>query len=183
MTPGLRNMTRFLAVAFASALTLIACEKKADAKASAATAASVPSSSSAGAAPVAPVSKAATPSTATTAVPDKVVVYYFHGNRRCRTCVGIGETVARTVSERFASEVKSGRLEFQQVNVDQPEHQHFIPEYQLSSPTMVVTARSGRVTAKWENCIKVWEYGHDATALSDYAEKQIRAYLAMLKRG
>jgi hypothetical protein len=115
------------------------------------------------------------------AVPDKVIVYYFHGERRCRTCLGIQETIARTIKDRFAAEIASTALSFQDIDYEAPGNEHFVKEFDLSFSTMVVTARKGQTLVKWENT-KVWDYAQDQPALADYTEKQIRAYLAMLKK-
>jgi hypothetical protein len=126
-------------------------------------------------------SVAATTAQAGTAT-DRVVVYYFHGNHRCRTCLGIQASIEKTIAERFGAETASAALSFQEVNIDAPENKHFIQEFNLSSSSMVLTANKGKAMLKWENCEKVWEHAHDQTALAEYTEKQIRAYLDMLKR-
>jgi hypothetical protein len=123
---------------------------------------------------------AAVPSAALTA--DSVVVYYFHGNRRCRTCMGIQRAIQTTVSERFADETASGALVFREVNIDEPANAHFVQEFDLSSSSMVVVARSGDEKVKWENCAEVWPLAHDEPALAAYAERQIRSYLALVRR-
>ncbi len=114
--------------------------------------------------------------------PDSVVVYYFHGNRRCRTCVGIEHAIQTTVGERFTSEIASGELVFREVNIDEPANAHFIKEFELSSSSMVVVARSGETTVKWENCTQIWPLARDPAGLSSYAEGQIRSYLGLLRR-
>jgi hypothetical protein len=114
--------------------------------------------------------------------PDSVVVYYFHGARRCKTCLGIQETIERTIQERFGAETASAALSFQDVNIDEPDNKHFVKEYNLSFSSMVVSARKGKETLKWENCDKVWEHARDPSALAEYTDRQIRSYLEMLKR-
>jgi hypothetical protein len=131
--------------------------------------------------------QASSPSVAATTVqpdgvPDKVVVYYFHGNRRCRTCLGIQESIVKTVRERFAAETASGALTFQEINFEEPENKHFAKDYDLSFGSMVVAAQKGPATLKWENCNKVWDLAHNEPALTDYTDKQIRTFLMMLKR-
>jgi len=116
------------------------------------------------------------------AAPDKVVVHYFHFTRRCPTCLGIQATIEKTIQERFKTETASGALTFQAVNLDLPENTHFAKDYNLGFSAMVVVAKQGETRLKWENCDKVWELGHDEPALTDYAEKRIRAYLDMLKK-
>ena len=114
--------------------------------------------------------------------PDSIVVYYFHGNRRCRTCMGIQRAIQTTINERFATETASGALVFREVNIDEPSNAHFVKEFDLSSSSMVVVAKSGETTVKWENCSQVWPLAHNEAALGDYAEKQIRSYLELVRR-
>ncbi|HOU93365.1 MAG TPA: nitrophenyl compound nitroreductase subunit ArsF family protein [Polyangiaceae bacterium] len=113
---------------------------------------------------------------------DGVVVYYFHGNRRCRTCMGIQRAIETTIQERFAAETASGVLVFREVNIDEPANAHFVAEFDLSSSSMVVAARSGDGTIRWENCAEVWPLARDEAALGAYAEQQIRRYLALVQR-
>jgi hypothetical protein len=113
---------------------------------------------------------------------DSVVVYYFHGNRRCRTCMGIQRAIQTTVSERFGPEVASGALVFREVNIDEPENAHFVKDFDLSSSSMVVVAKNGDKTVQWENCNEVWPLAHQETELASYAEKQIRSYLELIRR-
>jgi hypothetical protein len=115
------------------------------------------------------------------AAPDKVVAYYFHGDRRCKTCLGIQSAIQQTIKERFADETASGALVFQEVNIDQDANKRFVQEFQLSFSTLIVATKAGDKTVKWENCEKVWEYAHNQPALMEYTEGQIRQYLSMLK--
>lgn len=116
------------------------------------------------------------------AAPDTVVVYYFHGNRRCHTCVGIQETISSTIQERFGQETASGALTFKEINFEDPANKHFVKEFGLSFSSMVVAANQGQKTLKWENCEKIWPLARDKAALAEYADKSIRTYLAMLNK-
>jgi len=133
------------------------------------------------AAQMATAPKAATASAQADSASDKVIVYYFHGTRRCPTCLGIQETIAKTIRERFAAETASGALAFKEINFEEPENKHFVKEYSLGFSTMVVVANKGQATLKWDNFNKVWDYAHNPEALTEYTEKGVRAYLAMLK--
>jgi hypothetical protein len=114
-------------------------------------------------------------------VPDNVVVYYFHASRRCRTCLGIQQTITRTLQERFAEQTASGQLSLVEVDYEAPENRPLVLSYKLAFGSMVVAARKGDSTLKWENCSKVWELARDPEALSDYTEQRIRTHLAMLE--
>lgn len=131
-----------------------------------------------------PTSKPALPaaSAPADAAADKVVVHYFHFTRRCPTCLGIQATIEKTIQERFKAETAAGALAFQAVNLDEPANAHFAKDYNLGFSAMVVVAKKGETTLKWENCDKVWELGHNEPALTEYTEKRIRSYLDMIKK-
>ncbi|MFA6033029.1 MAG: nitrophenyl compound nitroreductase subunit ArsF family protein [Myxococcota bacterium] len=111
--------------------------------------------------------------------PDKIVVYYFHGNRRCKTCMGIQQTIEETIHKRFANERATGFLVYKEVNFEEPANKHYLEEYQLSFSTMVVAAMKGEKRLKYENCEKVWEFSHDQPKLVDYVAERIGEYLKM----
>jgi len=41
-----------------------------------------------------------------------VTAYYFHGNYRCHTCLTLERLSKKAIYEKFAKELKSGRLVF-----------------------------------------------------------------------
>jgi len=112
---------------------------------------------------------------------ERIVAYYFHGDRRCRTCLGIQETIERTIAERFPAETASGRLEYREVNFEQEQNKHFVQEFQLSFGTMIVAKVDDDKILEWENCGKVWDFGHEPPLLVDYVAERINAYLSKLK--
>lgn len=113
---------------------------------------------------------------------NSVVVYYFHGNRRCRTCMAIQRAVQTTVSERFARETAAQTLVFREVNIDEPANAHFVTEFELSASSMVVVAKRGEKVVKWENCSEVWPLAHQSSKLEAYVEQQIRSYLELARK-
>ena len=85
-----------------------------------------------------------------------MIAYYFHGKFRCASCVKIEALSRKAVTEGFPDELKSGRLRFLDVNVDEAQNRHFIAEYQLSSQSLILVAiRDGR-QVRWQNMEKVW---------------------------
>jgi hypothetical protein len=133
--------------------------------------------------PAASGEKTAVATTGAEGPADAVVVYYFHGTRRCPTCLGIQKTIAEAVRDRFAEETAAGDVVFREIDYDLKENKHFAEEFQLSFSTMIVALVKGGKTAKWENCDKVWEHARDPLQLGNYAEERIRAYLKLLREG
>ncbi len=113
--------------------------------------------------------------------PDRVVAFYFHGDRRCKTCLGMQDAIERTVRERFGAETAKGRLTFREINFEKDANKHFVREFQLSFSSLVVATMAGERTIRWENGDKLWEYAHDPPALMDYTEARIRAFLELLE--
>jgi hypothetical protein len=154
-----------VALLFAASSALSACDKAQGVEASAPAPSPEPASA-----------------TQAAAAADNVVVYYFHGNKRCRTCVGMQQVISQTVSERFRDQIASGALNFMEVNYEEPENKHFVDEYKLGFSTMVVAARQGQKNLKWENCDKVWESSRNPPALAAYTEDRVRAHLDLVKK-
>lgn len=111
---------------------------------------------------------------------DTVLAYYFHGHRRCRTCVGIQNGIQQAIQERFQADVAAGRLTFREVNIDEDANKHYVQKFELAFSGLVLEARQGETTVKWENCDGVWKHARNPEALMDYTEEKIRAYLSLL---
>lgn len=69
------------------------------------------------------------------------VVYYLHGDMRCRTCRSIEAMAEKVVRERFADELERGRLAWRVINFDRPENRHFVDDFGLTSSSLVVVDR------------------------------------------
>lgn len=107
----------------------------------------------------------------------KVVAYYFHGNVRCVSCVKIETLSRKAVTEGFPEDIKSGRLEFRNVNVDDPKNRHFIEEYRLSSQSLVIVqVRDGR-QVRWQNLEKVWTLLDSERMFIPYVRNEVSGFL------
>ncbi len=107
----------------------------------------------------------------------KVIAYYFHGNFRCVSCVKIESLSRKAITESFPDDIRSGRLEFREVNVDEPQNRHFAEEYQLSSQSLVIVdIRDGR-QARWRNLEKVWTLLDSEKDFVAYVRDGVSAFL------
>lgn len=107
----------------------------------------------------------------------KVIVFYFHGNFRCSTCKRIERLTVEAVTETFGDELKNGLLELNVVNVEKPENNHFIKEYQLYTRSVIVSEVTDGTEQRWENLNKVWELVRNEEAFKHYIQKEIAGYL------
>lgn len=81
-----------------------------------------------------------TAAAAPAAVPaDTVAVTYFHGSKRCKTCMAIESQTKAAVEAVFASEIAAGRVLFRSVNIEEAANAHFVRDYGLTFSTVVVS--------------------------------------------
>ena len=85
---------------------------------------------------------------------EAAVVYYFHGDARCPTCLSIERQTGLVLESRFADELAGGSLSFEVVNFDAAGGRHYRDEYDLAFGTVVVQA-PGQDGA-WRNLSEVW---------------------------
>ena len=106
----------------------------------------------------------------------KVIVTYFHRNARCTACINTEAWTARAVQDRFAAEIKSGRLEWRVVNIDQPGNEHFVKDYNLSGSTAIVSDVMSGKQVRWKSLEKVWDLVGVDVVFQRYISDEVGAY-------
>jgi hypothetical protein len=108
---------------------------------------------------------------------NKIIVYYFHGTMRCPTCHKL-ETFAKSeVETSFADAIKSGKLEWKTVNVEEKENEHFNDDYKLYTKSVIVSTVKDGKESSWKNLDKIWEIVHDEGKYREYIKKEVKACL------
>lgn len=115
-----------------------------------------------------PVAATATPPIAA----DVVTVYYFHGNQRCMTCNRIEELTKETVNGAFAEEVANGKVVVRSVNIEAPENEHFIKDFQLSTRSVVMQKDDD-----FEKFDAVWTLIREPEKFTEYIRDGLRNML------
>jgi hypothetical protein len=107
----------------------------------------------------------------------KLVACYFSGNNRCPACDSIETSVREAVETGFPEELKSGRLEWQSINYEQPGNEHFATDFELVAPGLVLVAvRDGR-PGTWKSLPEVWKHVGDKPATVDCVRRGVRELL------
>ena len=107
----------------------------------------------------------------------KVVAYYFHGDKRCRTCLSIEAYTKEAIEQGFSGELETGQLELRIVNVDEPENEHFIEDYGLTTKSVILAVYRGGVQERWKNLDMIWEYVGDREIFVDYVTRETEEFL------
>ena len=111
------------------------------------------------------------------ALPDRVIVYYFHNTYRCSTCYDIENYTKKAVETGFAKELRDGRLEFQVIDIDEPASSHFVQDYQLTTKSVVLVDIRRSKQARWGNLPKIWDLVEDKPKFIKYIQDEVNLYL------
>ncbi len=107
----------------------------------------------------------------------KIIAYYFHGTVRCVTCRKIESLSHEVVASDFAEPLKTGLLEWQVVNVELPENQHFIRDYQLVTKSLVLVKYEDGKRVGYKNLQKIWTYINNEQSFRAYVKGELQAAL------
>lgn len=125
--------------------------------------------------PAPPAAKAPVPQPA--AEPSTIYVTYFHATARCASCLKIEDLTNATMTMRFAGPIAEKRIVWRLVNVDEPEHAHFVKDYGLFTKSVVVSEVRAGKEVRWKNLDQVWHLLGDPDAFQGYVEREVRAWL------
>lgn len=116
-----------------------------------------------------------------TSTQEKTIVYYFHGNMRCRTCNKIEALTKEAVNAGFSKQLADGSLEIRLVNTDKSENEHFIKDFQLTNRSVVLVQNRGDKLEKWKNLDRIWLLVRKKEAFQTYISDELRKFLAIDK--
>lgn len=69
---------------------------------------------------------------------DVVEVIYFHGKKRCATCMAIEQNTVAVIDSVFADEVKSGSVVFRIVDISSAEGEALADRYEVTWSSLFV---------------------------------------------
>jgi hypothetical protein len=102
-------------------------------------------------------------------------VYYFYGYQRCPTCFKLENYSRETLEKRFTDELKSGRIEWKAINVEEKGNEHFSDDYKLYTKSVIVSVIQNNQQVSWKNLDKIWQLVGDQSAFEDYISTEVRA--------
>ena len=109
----------------------------------------------------------------------KVEVFLFHATQRCPTCVRIGQLAKATVEERFSEQLKSGKIEFREINIDLPENKDLAEKFQAGGSALFINViRDGQDNIKEDTM--VWQLASgNVDKFKDYLSNRINTILGI----
>jgi hypothetical protein len=115
------------------------------------------------------VSQATTPA-------DKIEVVNFFGTQRCASCLAIGRLSKKTIEEKFADEVKSGKIVFKEINGEFPENREIVMKYQARGSSLFINAIRGEKDDIQEDAT-VWRLVNNEEQFISYLEGKLNGLL------
>ena len=106
-----------------------------------------------------------------------VVLYYFHGTRRCSTCRSIEAYAQEAVEGKFNDALQSGTLKWTVLNTDESENAHFLKDFSLVSSSLVLVELDGGEVVRHEILQDVWTLVRDKPRFIEYVQKSVGEYL------
>jgi hypothetical protein len=108
----------------------------------------------------------------------KIVVYYFHGNARCKTCLTIEMYALEAIETGFPEELKAGSIDFLPVNLELAENEHFIDDFKLAARTVVLERVVDGKREDYLNLHRVWELVRDKEAYIEYFQDEMSRFIS-----
>lgn len=105
------------------------------------------------------------------------VVYYFHGQFRCETCLKIEAWTKAAVETGFAREMKAGNLDLRMVNVQVEANEHFAAEYKLAGQAVIVSEWQDGKVVRWHNIEAIWDHLESQQGFADYVTGEVAEFL------
>ncbi len=153
----MRKLTRLFSLMVILSLVLISCEKKNEETANG--------------------KKETVSSTEKNAEGNYVKVVYFHGKKRCATCMRIEKFSDEALKEYFNDELKNGKIVWESIDYDEKGNEHYLDDYNMFNQTLIVFRYKDGKPAEWKSCEKIWELNGDREQFINYVKDEVGKYL------
>jgi ABC-type glycerol-3-phosphate transport system substrate-binding protein len=107
-----------------------------------------------------------------------VTVTYFTTDARCVSCRKIEDYTKLAVDRTLEDQTMADAIHFQTINVDFPENQHFIADYDIAFKTVVISYLDADGKQQWQKMDRVWELLSDPIAFQGYLHAGIQDALS-----
>jgi len=110
------------------------------------------------------------------AAKDIIYASYFHGDRRCPTCMKLEAYSSEAIRSGFEKEVKDSLLVFRTVNWDREENAHYLDDYKLYTKALILSRVRGGKEVAWVNLDSIWQLVGDKDKFLKYVQTHSRAF-------
>ncbi|MCU0613023.1 MAG: nitrophenyl compound nitroreductase subunit ArsF family protein [Candidatus Eisenbacteria bacterium] len=103
----------------------------------------------------------------------RVIVYYFHRTLRCASCLSLEALTVKSLAG-FTVEQEEGTLVWQPLNLDEPENEHFVDDFDLSFNTVVIAREEHGVRTSWKSLVeRTWDLLEDEDRFIAFVRQEV----------
>jgi hypothetical protein len=106
-----------------------------------------------------------------------VIVYYFHGTRRCFSCITVENNAAQVIEDNFQQQITDGSLKWMPLNMDDSGNKEITEKFGIKTNTLVVAKMADGKYTGYKKLKKVWQLIDDPEGFSEYVTDEINAFL------
>jgi len=114
--------------------------------------------------------------------PDRIQVFYFHRSFRCIGCINVEAAAYEAVSIDHSEDVQAGKLEWHSINCDDPQHSHYVTEYDLYTQELIFVEMRNAVPVRNEKIPEVWQHWENKSKARAVVGKNIDMWLGGLSK-
>lgn len=70
----------------------------------------------------------------------KIQVLYFHGERRCKTCLKIEELSKETINNSYKEQLNSNFITYETVNFDEEKNQGMVDKFKVEGSSLILNS-------------------------------------------
>jgi len=107
---------------------------------------------------------------------DKVQVFTFYATQRCTTCIAIGKLSSEVVEEYYQPELRDGKIEVREINIDLPENKELAEKFQVGGSSLKINAIYDGQDHITEDTV-VWRLTSSPTQFKTYLKNKIDTLL------
>lgn len=74
----------------------------------------------------------------------KLDIYYFHGQRRCATCLEVEQQTRALIASDFQKELDAGLLKLTVLNLEKPESKALVEKYRIWGSSLLLVNDRGQ---------------------------------------
>jgi len=107
---------------------------------------------------------------------EKIQIFLFYATQRCTSCTTIGKYVKETIEQKFPEELKSGKIEFREINSDLPENKELATKFKATGSALFINSIiAGKDNIKVDT--QVWKLISNEQSFISYLSDKINTIL------
>lgn len=111
-----------------------------------------------------------------------ILATYFHNTTRCPTCLAIEHDSHEALQAAFAADFASGKLVWRTVNMEDKGNGHYVTDYMLPCPSLVITEMAGERELRFKLLGETWNLIHgDSKRFAGYITSEAAAWLEAIR--